>query len=55
MVTGNSMPTMQHNLLQVPLRDFKHAMKPFTPKRRKLGQLFELETNGEWKCHFKTG
>jgi len=33
------MTTMQRNLLQVPLRDFKHAMKPFTAKRRKLGRV----------------
>jgi hypothetical protein len=30
---------MQSNLLQVSLLDFKHAMKPFTAKRRKLGRV----------------
>jgi len=30
---------MQSNLLQVSLPDFKHAMKPFTAKRRKLGRV----------------
>lgn len=30
---------MQRNLLQVPLRDFKMAMKPFAAKRRKLGTV----------------
>jgi hypothetical protein len=30
---------MQSNLLQISLPDFKHAMKPFTAKRRKLGRV----------------
>jgi len=46
MVTGNSMPTMHHNLLQIPLRDFKHAMKPFTAKRRKLGRVLMAQNTG---------
>lgn len=33
------MTTMQNNLIQVSLHDFKHAMKPFTAKRRKLGRV----------------
>lgn len=30
---------MQRNLLRIPLRDSRHAMKPFTAKRRKLGRV----------------
>ncbi len=40
------MTTIQRNLLQVPLRDFKHAMKPFTAKRRKLGRVLLAFENG---------
>jgi hypothetical protein len=40
------MTTVQRNLLQVPLRDFKHAMRPFTAKRRKLGRVLLAFENG---------